>query len=71
MEKQAVDRMLQLEELLREDAEYQHLMAEYAQISPRFLAMLETLEREQQDILCDYLGLLIQMHTEMLLKACE
>ena len=71
MEKQAVDRMLQLEELLRVDAEYQHLMAEYAQISPRFLAMLETLEREQQDILCDYLGLLIQMHTEMLLKACE
>jgi len=71
MEKQAVDKLMEIEEALRVDEGYRHLMAEYEAISPRFLAVLEQLEKEQQDAVFDYLALLIQMHTEMLLKACE
>ena len=71
MKKQVVDKMLQIEEALREDPGYQHLMAEHEVLNPRFLAAVEKLEKEQQDAIYDYLGLLIQMHTEMLLKACE
>ena len=71
MEKQVVDKMLQIEEALRQDAGYQHLMAEHEVLNPRFLAAVEELGQEQQDAIYDYLGLLIQMHTEMLLKACE
>ena len=63
--------MLQIEEALREDPGYQHLMAEHEVLNPRFLAAVEELGQEQQDAIYDYLGLLIQMHTEMLLKACE
>ena len=71
MKKQVVDKMLQIEEALREDPGYQHLMAEHEVLNPRFLAAVEELGQEQQDAIYDYLGLLIQMHTEMLLKACE
>ena len=71
MEKQVVDKMLRIEEALRQDAGYQHLMAEHEVLNPRFLAAVEELGQEQQDAIYDYLGLLIQMHTEMLLKACE
>ena len=71
MKKQVVDKMLQIEEALRQDAGYQHLMAEHEVLNPRFLAAVEELGQEQQDAIYDYLGLLIQMHTEMLLKACE
>lgn len=71
MKNNAVDKLLEIEEALRMDAGYQHLVAEHGALNARFLAVLEELEKEQQDVICDYLGLLIQMHTEMLLKACE
>ena len=70
MEK-CVDKLLEIEEALLADAGYQHLLAEHGVLNARFLAVLEELEQEQQDVICDYLGLLIQLHTEMLLKACE
>ena len=71
MKKYAVDRLLEIEEALRLDEGYQHLMAEHHSMNARFLALLEELEEEQQDTIYDYLGLLLQMHTEMLLKAFE
>ena len=71
MKKYAVDKLLEIEEALRLDEGYQHLMAEHATLNARFLALLEELEEEQQNLIYDYLGLLLQMHTEMLLKACE
>ena len=71
MEKYAVDKMLQLEEMLRLDGRYQQLMAEHEILNARFLRAAETMTEAQQDAVYDYLGLLIQMHTEMLLKACE
>lgn len=71
MEQKAMDKLLQIEETLRSDPVYQHLVAEHKERNVRFLAMAKELDREQQDILYDYLGLLIQMHTEMLLAACE
>ena len=71
MEKYAVDKMLQLEEALRLDGRYQQLMAEHEILNTRFLRAAETMTEAQQDAVYDYLGLLIQMHTEMLLKACE
>ena len=71
MKNPAVDKLLEIEEFMRTDENYQHLMAEYEILNTRFLSLLEELEEPQQDIISDYLGVLIQMHTEMLLKACE
>ena len=71
MKSRAVDKLLQIEESLRVDEAYQHLMEEHRVLNARFLTALEELSKEQQDVICDYLGLLTQMHTEMLLKACE
>jgi hypothetical protein len=71
MKNPAVDKMLEIEEFMRTDENYQHLMAEYETLNTRFLSLLEELEEVQQDIIYDYLGVLIQMHMEMLLKACE
>lgn len=71
MKNPAVDKLLEIEEFMRTDENYQHLMKEHEVLNGRFLSLLEELEEAQQDILYDYLGVLIQMHTEMLLKACE
>ena len=71
MKNQPVDKLLQIEEALRTDEAYQQLMEEHRVLNARFLALREELNGPQQDTICDYLGLLIQMHTEMLLKACE
>ena len=70
MERYAVDKLLRIEEGLREDPVYQNLLAEHDRLNSRFLAAVEDLEQEQQDAIYDYIGLLIQLHTEMLLKAC-
>ena len=71
MKNPAVDKLLEIEEFMRTDESYQLLMKEHEVLNARFLSLLEELEEAQQDILYDYLGVLIQMHTEMLLKACE
>ena len=71
MKNPTVDKLLEIEEFLRADERYQHLMEEHRVLNARFLAMLEELEEKQKDLIYDYLGVLIQMHTEMLLKACE
>ena len=71
MKNPAVDKLLEIEEFMRTVENYQHLMKEHEVLNARFLSLLEELEEAQQDILYDYLGVLIQMHTEMLLKACE
>ena len=48
MKKYAVDKLLEIEEALRLDEGYQHLMAEHHSMNARFLALLEELEEEQQ-----------------------
>ena len=67
----AVDKLLEIEACMRTDESYQHLMEEHKVLYARFLEMLEELEETQKDLIYDYLEVLIQMHTEMLLKACE
>ena len=67
----AVDKLLEIEEFMRTDEGYRQLMAEHKVLNARFLEMLEELEGEQRALIYDYLGVLIRMHTEMLLKACE
>ena len=69
MEKQVVDKMLQIEEALRQDAGYQHLMAEHEVLNPRFLAAVEELGQEQQDAFHTILSPLVVKVTEMWQKS--
>lgn len=52
----AVDKLLEIEEFMRTDESYRQLTAEHEILNARFLEMLDDLEKEQQDLILDYLG---------------
>lgn len=63
--------MIAVQERVMADPEYQALNEEYRKLSGRFDAFLRNLPEEQRNLVMDYLGIVIQMHSKMLIYACE
>ena len=58
---------LRLQERASHDAHFQRLRAEYALRDRQLKEALKTMTLRQQDAVTDYIGLLIEMHTTLLL----
>lgn len=63
--------IIAVQERVIADPEYQALNEEYRKLSGRFDAFLLNLPEEQRNLVMDYLGIVIQMHSKMLILACE
>lgn len=56
---------------LAQDPDYQKLQEELDILNPAMLHLMESLSREQAEVLEDYLGLIAEMHRRTLFLACQ
>lgn len=68
--REAIDKYLELQEKIGADKEYDNLIQEYRAKNAEFLAVLEDLDPQQRQMIEDYLGICVELHTKMLLLAC-
>ena len=66
-----LNRILDLQELAREDAEYRELYEEYRILNEELIHLLSDLPTEQQSTILDFLGVTAAMHLRMLALACK
>ena len=59
-------KVLDAQEKMFDDPNYQKLLAEHEMLNTRFLRQLDTMNSEQQEAVMDYCGLLIEMHLRTL-----
>lgn len=71
MNQNDVQKYLQLQEQLMTDDGYGCLLQEYREKNAEFLAVLEGLAPQQRQTIEDYLGVCAELHTKLLLLACE
>ena len=71
MRKDLSQKILAIREAALDDEIYRELMQEHTVRNAQFLATMETLSCEQQEVVYDYLGVLVQMHYRMLELECE
>ena len=71
MDTKTVQRILQVQDVLREDPQYQHLYQEYLLYSKAFSRLMEEISPEHKAPLQDYLGDCCEMHIRMLEIACD
>ena len=69
--KSSVNKLLAIQEAFMTDPDYQCLYREYQQLQADYRSALEQLKPECQQIISAYLGICIEMHTRMLLLACQ
>lgn len=71
MNREVSDKILSIQEALLQDVQYQQVAAEHTVLNARFLETVNALEKQQQDAIFDYLGLILEMHNKMLELACQ
>lgn len=71
MDQEVGRRMLAVEELAFRDERYRQLLGEYRVLDAQLLRALDTMTKEQRDVVMDYLGLLGEMFRRMPAIACE
>ena len=67
----SIEKILSIQEALLQDVQYQQVTAEHTVLNARFLETVNALEKQQQDAIFDYLGLILQMHLKMLEYTCQ
>jgi hypothetical protein len=70
MKQNDIQKYLQLQEQLMTDEVYGFLLQKYRAKNAEFLAVLEELDPQQRQMIEDYLGICVELHTNMLLLAC-
>ena len=70
MEKKIAEKILVVQDMALEDARYKELLCEHESINRRFVEILPTLSKEQQDVVMDYVGLAFAMHLRLLELSC-
>lgn len=71
MNKENSKKLLAIQEAAMADESYQALIGEHGIRNKRFLAVMETLSKEQQAEIYAYLGVLVQMHYRLMELACK
>jgi len=66
MNREVVNRIWELQEQMMEDEEYRDLLAGREAYNAQFLALLDTLTKEQEAAVLNYLGYLMEIHYKML-----
>ena len=66
MDKTIFSKILEVQEELLTNPEYQNLIKEYDALNKRFLEQIGTMNQEQQSAVWDYCGMLIEMHLHTL-----
>ena len=66
MDREVVNKMWELQEQMREDPEYQELLAVREYRNTQFLALLDTFTKEQEAGVLDYVGYLMEIHYTMM-----
>lgn len=67
---ESIDKYLEIQEELMADKEYIRLLREYRAKNAEFLAVMEELDPQQRQVMEDYVGVCVELHTKMLLLAC-
>lgn len=62
---------LRLQEKAGTDPRFQHLQAEYDLRDRQLQRAMETMDRDQRDAVTDYIGLIIEMHMQLLRLSWE
>ena len=62
MKKDLLWKLWETQEQMRYDPEYQALFSQWEDRNARFLNMLNSLEREQQEEFFDYLSYMLELH---------
>lgn len=70
MEKKIAEKILVVQDMALEDARYKELLCEHEITNRRFVEILPTLSKEQQDAVMDYVGLAFAMHLRLLELSC-
>lgn len=66
MNRETMNRILDVQDRALEDGCYQRLHGEYEEHARRFQALMETLPQEQKDVIWDFLGASASMHLRLL-----
>ncbi len=66
MNREVVNKIWELQEQMMEDEEYRDLLAGREEHNAQFLALLDTLTKEQEAGVLNYLGYLMEIHYKML-----
>ena len=68
---EVVQKMLDAQDIAREDAHYQLLLDEHEIMKKKFDGAMNTMTKAQQDAVMDYLGIAFAMHLRLLELACS
>ncbi len=63
--------IIRIQETAAEDPDYLALLDEYRKLGNKFSKFLETLPREDADVIEDYLGIIGELHRRQLIIACK
>lgn len=66
MDRELVNKIWELQEQMKEDPGYQELLAGREYHNAQFLALLDTLTKEQEAGVLDYVGYLMEIHYKMM-----
>ena len=66
MDQEVVNKIWELQEQMMEDEEYRELLTGREDYNARFLTLLDTLTKEQEAGVLNYLGYLMEIHYKML-----
>ena len=66
MQRDVVNRIWELREQMKEDSQYRELMNRREYNNAQFLAVLDTLTKEQEAGILDYVGYLLEMHYKIM-----
>ena len=64
-------KIIQIQKTAAEDPDYLALLDEYRELGNKFSRLLETLPREDADVIEDYLGIVGELHRRQLIIACK
>ena len=71
MNRTVLNRILDIYDTAKEDAVYNSLYKEYAQINPRLLNLLFEISPQQQEVIMDFIGITCQMQFRLMELACS
>ena len=69
MKRELAGKILDLQESIRKDCDYQALVREYERLSRQLAGQMVSMTREQQDAVTDYCGVLIELQWKVLERA--
>ena len=71
MDKEITEKLLQIQDKLLTDIQYQALYKEYKALDTAFKQLVFQMDDDTQSVIWDYLGICVQMHLKMVESALD